>query len=231
MSNTNYSSSGHETRWKITTLNDNGKTNDYAAWVAIAAAELQGYNLWKYIEGDKSMAPPILDLILTQKITGVGQTDNQQQVFIVLGNEVAVLVAKATREPWTKSNDKAKLLILKAIPTHKIPLVKHTKTAKETWVAFQDDYLPVNLMRASLLHQHMMGFACKPDWSVSTWVEKMQDLHTKLTNQDPHRMTDVELAQSIVNLLLVDDAWRTFMRNIARGYATPHQDGEYTKGG
>lgn len=214
MSNANYSPSGHETRWKITTLNDDGKTNDYAAWVAVAAAELRGYDLWKYIEGDESVAPPIPDLIPTQKITGVGQTDNQQQVFIVQGNEAAVLAAKATWEPWTKGDDKAKLLILKAIPTRKIPLVKHAKTAKETWAALRDDYLPVNLMRASLLHQRMMGFACKPGWSVSTWVEKMRDLHTKLTDQDPRRMTDVELAQSIVNLLPVDDAWRTFTRTL-----------------
>lgn len=127
-------------RFELVKLTDANDENNYVEFEYKARVELRAQELWTYIEGPDSSPPLIPKLLKEVKVKGKDANGDEHEVIVQTGNEADVKAALTTAKPWLDGDAKALAAIVRAVPQHKIHLVKACKTAKQAWNALRFEY-------------------------------------------------------------------------------------------
>lgn len=197
-------------------LEDKGSDNNYHHWASCTKDRLESLNLWKLIEGPESEPPVIPDLVKEHVHEAVSAADGSKVKVKVAGNEAEVEDARKKAEPWRIGDLTARTLLKEAVPAHRASTIDFATTAKQIWIALQEEYAPANETRASTLHQKILCYVCTADLDVHKWLDNIRILYYFLCRQSPGRMTDADFGSTIANLLPTNDEWRPFNTMLAR---------------
>ncbi|KAJ7879952.1 hypothetical protein B0H14DRAFT_2708006, partial [Mycena olivaceomarginata] len=109
------------------------------------------------------------------------------------GNEAVVDAAKKKAEAWLLADKKAHALIVKAVPSARLYLVRDCKSAHDAWIALKSEYEPSNALTAITIKQQIIAYQCDTN---------EDPLYGKLRDADPFMMPDSEFAKHLVTLML-----------------------------
>lgn len=197
--------------WKRVTLtpikeNDDG-TNNYSEFRQKSKLELDAAGYYKYIDGP-DYNPPIIP-ILTSSIQIQGIDPNGASVTVTVpGNETAVAAARKSAEDWLNMDKKALAIVVKAIPSQKLYIIRDCTSAHDAWRALKNEYEPSNALTAVTIKQQIIGNACKTGDDPVHWLQVMIQLYGKLRDADQNIMPDAEFASHLVTLMTDDKNWR-----------------------
>ncbi|TDL20042.1 hypothetical protein BD410DRAFT_899825 [Rickenella mellea] len=128
---------------ELTKIEDGEGKNNYMEFADKTKFKLDAVGLWDYIEGDRAKEPKIPDLVEGKQIKGKDAT-GKEVTITTDGNDAEVTKAKKDAEPWWRGTKKVLTLIVDAVPSKKMYLVRGCKTAKEAWDALRQHYKPSN---------------------------------------------------------------------------------------
>ncbi|KAI0082956.1 hypothetical protein BDY19DRAFT_901237, partial [Irpex rosettiformis] len=207
-------------------LEDADDNNNYDHWASCVKTRLQQLKLWQYIEGHNSDPPKILALVERHEYEAVMASDGATKVMAVMpGNEAEVVLARKEAEPWYDGDLATRALLQEAIPAHKGTIIDHAKSAKELWVALQEDYCPANKTRAATIHQKILSYVCTPDLDITKWLDNVRALYYQLVRQASDRMSDTKFASTIANLIPNTDKWCPFCTLLTHDMTKARQTG------
>lgn len=172
-----------EKDWKCLTLTpikekDDG-SNNYNEFKEKSILELDAAGYYQYVDGSDYQPPAIPELRPSQQIQGLDA--NRTLVwFTVPGNEAAVATARDAAKAWISNDKKAQAIIVRAVPSEKLYVVKDCKSAHETWRALKNEYKPANALTAINIKQQIIGNACGPGVDPVNWLRIMIQLYGRL---------------------------------------------------
>ena len=108
-----------------------------------AQLKLQGWDLWKYIEGPESTPPnipPLREPMIVEATDSNGVTQELQTHGNAKEREEKIKEAA----PWTAANITALSKIASAIPSDQIYLVQNEPYAAQAWANLHEYYQPFN---------------------------------------------------------------------------------------
>lgn len=210
------SDSSIEKEFKIELLKikHDGDNNNYAEFEYKSKLKLQDLGLWKYIQGPESVPPQVPALRRTTVIQAPDATTQEMRSVTIEGNEAEVAAARQAAEPWRKGDLRTHRLIVEAVPSEKMSVVRLASTAQAAWMALREDYRPINALRAQRLHQDIMSYKCNPGVDATRWVDKIRSMYAELMDQDMTRMSDITFAPTLAGLIPTDDTWRSFAQRL-----------------
>src|ERR1700742_2849042 len=115
-------------------------------------------------------------------------------------------------------------LIVEALPTNKLHLIRSCSTAKQLWNQLREDYRPANSLRATTMKGNILGYRYEAGMSVKKWADNMQEMNIKLMDMDPDLMPDNEFARHVVDLMPHDGPWSYVSRELAGDVHTGKSD-------
>ncbi|KAJ6506687.1 hypothetical protein C8R45DRAFT_794048, partial [Mycena sanguinolenta] len=124
------------------------------------------------------------------------------------GNEAAVDAAKKNAEAWLSGDKKAHALIVKAVPSAKLYIVRDCTSAHDAWNALKNEYEPSNALTVITIKQQIIAYQCDTNEDPVHWRQVMIQLYGKLRDADPFMMPDNEFAKHLVTLMTLSDKWR-----------------------
>ncbi|KAJ7492504.1 hypothetical protein FB451DRAFT_1388886 [Mycena latifolia] len=181
--------------------------NNYSEFRQKAQLDLDAFGYWKYIAGPDYNPPIIPDLVQSMPVQGLDAAGNLAN-FTMPGNEAVVDAAKKAAETWLSGDKKAHALIVKAIPSAKLYLVRDCRSANDAWNALKNEYEPSNALTAVTIKQQIIAYQCGVDDDPVQWRQVMIQLYGKLRDTDPYIMPDTEFAKHLVTLMTMSDKWR-----------------------
>src|SRR6201996_2483154 len=195
---------------KLTKIEDNDEGNNYMEFADKSKFKLDAVGLWRFIDGDMDTAPNIPPLIAGTTVTGK-DTDGMVRTITTAGNEAEVKKAEKEAEPWWATNKKILSLIVDAVPSHKLYVVRDCKSAKEAWEALRHQYKPSNQIRATHMKTQLNSFVYQPQMSPVKWLNTMQVMYNELCDLDPtgKMMSDDQFTRQLIEQMPQDDEWRT----------------------
>ncbi|KAJ7142188.1 hypothetical protein C8R46DRAFT_917570, partial [Mycena filopes] len=200
-----------EKEWKglkLTPIKENEDgSNNYAEFRQKSILDLDAIGYWKYVEGPDYNPPVIPELKPTTQMQGLDAAGNSA-TFTIPGNETVVAAAKKSAEVWLAGDKKAHALIVKAVPSEKLFVVRDCKSAHDAWHALKNEYEPANALTAVTIKQQIIAYQCSATEDPVNWREVMIQLHGKLRDADPLMMPDAEFAKHLVTLMSPSDDWR-----------------------
>ncbi|KAJ7809531.1 hypothetical protein B0H14DRAFT_3112566 [Mycena olivaceomarginata] len=162
-----------------------------------ATLDLDAAGYWKYVAGPDYDPPIIPDLMPSMQVQGLDTAGNLAN-FTMPGNEVAVDAAKKKAEVWLLANKKAHALIVKAVPSARLYLVRDCKPVHDAWIALKSEYEPSNALTAITIKQQIIAYQCDANKDPVNWQQVMIQLYGKLRDTDPFMMPDSEFAKHLV---------------------------------
>ncbi|KAJ7244374.1 hypothetical protein B0H12DRAFT_1236114 [Mycena haematopus] len=145
-----------EKEWKGLKLTpiveDEDGSNNYSEFKQKATLDLDAAGYWKYVAGENYNPPVIPVLMPSMQVQGVDAAGNLVNVTIP-GNEAAVNTAKTNAEAWLQADKKAHALIVKAIPSAKLYIVRECRSAHDACMALKNEYEPSNALTAVTICQ------------------------------------------------------------------------------
>ncbi|KAJ7606387.1 hypothetical protein DFH06DRAFT_1251254 [Mycena polygramma] len=205
------SSNDREKEWKSLKLTpikeEEDGTNNYSEFRQKSFLDLDAIGLWPYVSGPDYNPPIIPDLMQTMQVQGLDST-GAPATFTMPGNEAAVDAAKKDAAAWLAADKKALSLIVKAIPSAKLYLVRDCTSAHAAWNALKNEYEPANALTAITIKQQIIGYQCDEHDNPVNWRQVMIQLYGKLRDADPYMMPDTEFAKHLITLMTPSDAWR-----------------------
>ncbi|KAJ7255362.1 hypothetical protein C8J57DRAFT_1178169, partial [Mycena rebaudengoi] len=194
-------------RIRIFPIKEEDSTNNYSEFKQKSILELDAAGYWQYVDGPDYNPPSIPELRASQQVRGVDNT-GATVTITVPGNEGAVALARKQAEAWLSADKKAHAVIVKAVPTEKLYIVRDCKSAHEAWVALKNEYEPANALTAITIKQQIIAYQCGTHEDPVRWREVMVQLYQKLREADPNMMPDSEFAKHLVTLMSQADDWR-----------------------
>ncbi|KAF5389568.1 hypothetical protein D9757_004186 [Collybiopsis confluens] len=186
-------------------------TNNYSEFRQKSMLELDAHGYYEHCDGPKYDPPRIPTLIPTRKETGVDPTGNLVTITI-RGNEDVVATAEQAAEGWSKVDKRVLAIIVRAVPSEKLYVVRDCVTAHEAWIALKNEYEPSNALTAVTIKQQIIGNVCRPGDDPVVWLDLMIQLYAKLRDADQNIMPDSEFASHLVTLMTEDSDWK-YCRN------------------
>ncbi|KAJ7176725.1 hypothetical protein C8R46DRAFT_889253 [Mycena filopes] len=188
-------------------LEDEDGANNYSEFKQKAMLDLDAIGYWKYIARPDYDPPVIPDLLQSMQVQGLDAAGNVAN-FTIPGNEAVVDTAKKNAEVWLAGDKKAHALIVKAVPSARLYVVRDCKSAHETWTALKNEYEPSNSLTAITIKQQIIAYQCDANDDPVQWRQVMVQLYGKLRDTDPFMMPDNEFAKHLVTLMTPADRWR-----------------------
>ncbi|KAJ7368984.1 hypothetical protein DFH08DRAFT_677106, partial [Mycena albidolilacea] len=188
-------------------VEDEDGSNNYSEFRQKATLDLDAAGYWKYVAGPDYNPPIIPDLMPSMQVQGLDAAGNLAN-FTMPGNEAAVNVAKKNAEAWLLADKKAHALIVKAVPSARLYLVRDCKSAHDAWTALKSEYEPSNALTAITIKQQIIAHQCDANEDPVNWRQVMIQLYGKLRDADPFMMPDIEFAKHLVTLMSPSDKWR-----------------------
>ncbi|KAF5383342.1 hypothetical protein D9757_008437 [Collybiopsis confluens] len=186
-------------------------TNNYSEFRQKSMLKLDAHGYYEHCDGPKYDPPRIPTLIPTRKETGVDPTGNLVTITI-RGNEDVVATAEQAAEGWSKVDKRVLAIIVRAVPSEKLYVVRDCVTAHEAWIALKNEYEPSNALTAVTIKQQIIGNVCRPGDDPVVWLDLMIQLYAKLRDADQNIMPDSEFASHLVTLMTEDSDWK-YCRN------------------
>ncbi|KAF5337534.1 hypothetical protein D9757_015466 [Collybiopsis confluens] len=186
-------------------------TNNYSEFRQKSMLELDAHSYYEHCDGPKYNPPRIPTLIPTRQETGVDPTGNLVTITI-RGNEDVVAAAEQAAEGWSKVDKRVLAIIVRAVPSEKLYVVRDCVTAHEAWIALKNEYEPSNALTAVTIKQQIIGNVCRPGDDPVAWLDLMIQLYAKLRDADQNIMPDSEFASHLVTLMTEDSDWK-YCRN------------------
>lgn len=213
---------------KLTKIDDNEEGNNYMEFADKSKFKLDAIGLWKFIDGQFDTQPIVPALITGTTVTGT-DVDGTVRTITTAGNEDAVKKATKDAEPWWTTNKRILSLIVDAVPSHKLYIVRDCKTAKEAWDALRQHYKPSNQIRATHMKTQLNSFVYQPQMSPEKWLSTMQNMYNELCDLDPSgkMMTDDQFARQLIEQMPQEDEWRTIASTLMNKLR--ESDGDGTK--
>ncbi|KAJ7029890.1 hypothetical protein C8F04DRAFT_962312, partial [Mycena alexandri] len=211
MSNNQNNSGDKEKEWKGIKLTpireeDDG-SNNYSEFQQKSVLELDAAGYMKYVDGPDYNPPAIPELKPSQQVQGFDAT-GASVTITVPGNEAVVAAARQQAESWLAGDKKAHAIIVKAIPSEKLYVVRDCKSAHDAWMALKNEYEPANALTAVTIKQQIISLQCGTHDDPVQWRRVMVQLYQKLRDADPNMMPDAEFAKHLVTLMTQADSWR-----------------------
>jgi gag-polypeptide of LTR copia-type len=190
---------------------DAGESNNYGEFEVKSKSKLDAAGLWEYIGGEKAVAPQIPILQEDTQITGKDSITGEDVTVVVPGNKADVEEAKKKAGLWNQTNKCILSLIIDAVPTPKLYLIRDCKTAKEAWDALKQEYHPSNMIRATSMKTKISSYVFQHGMSAKKWMNDMRAMYNELCNLNPDgkMMPDDAFVRQIIKLMPRDDDWRT----------------------
>ncbi|KAJ7310683.1 hypothetical protein DFH08DRAFT_718756, partial [Mycena albidolilacea] len=188
-------------------VEDEDGSNNYSEFRQKATLDLDAAGYWKYVAGPDYNPPIIPDLMPSMQVQGLDAAGNLAN-FTMPGNEAAVNVAKKNTEAWLLADKKTHALIVKAVPSARLYLVRDCKSAHDAWTALKSEYEPSNALTAITIKQQIIAHQCDANKDPVNWRQVMIQLYGKLRDADPFMMPDIEFAKHLVTLMSPSDKWR-----------------------
>ncbi|KAJ7720877.1 hypothetical protein DFH07DRAFT_698138, partial [Mycena maculata] len=181
--------------------------NNYSEFKQKSILDLDAVGYWQYIAGPDYNPPVIPTLIPTMQVQGLDAAGNPATITIP-GNEAMVNAAKKNAEAWLLADKKAHALIVKAVLTAKLYVVRDCRSAHDAWNALKNEYEPANALTAVTIKQQIIAYQCKASEDPVNWRQVMIQLYGKLRDADPYMMPDSEFAKHLVTLMCPSDTWQ-----------------------
>jgi gag-polypeptide of LTR copia-type len=168
-----------DTSGELPKIIDNNVNNNYGEWVFKSHLKLQGWDLWKYIEGPESI-PPSIPPLCTPHTVQANDTKGKTHEFEIPGNveERDQKIKDAT--PWMAANNTALSKIASTIPSEQIYLIQNVKYVVQAWINLQEYYRPFNSNCAQKIKKDIFAYQCKPTMDITQWLNDMQHLYSLL---------------------------------------------------
>ncbi|KAJ7806956.1 hypothetical protein B0H14DRAFT_3152748 [Mycena olivaceomarginata] len=183
----NPQNSEKEKEWKGLKLTpiveDEDGLNNYSEFKAKATLDLDAAGYWKYIAGPEYNPPIIPNLMASMQVQGLDAAGNLAN-FTMPGNEAVVNAAKKNTEVWLLADKKAHALIVKAVPSARLYLVRNCKSAHDAWMALKREYEPPNALTAITIKQQIIAYRCDASEDPVNW---RQHLVTLMSSSDKWR--------------------------------------------
>jgi hypothetical protein len=187
---------------------EDGDTNNYTEFEIKSRTKLTAYHgYWKHIEGPESN-PPVIPQLKPKRTFVVKDQNGVDQNFVQVGNEDEVAKAKQEAQPWFETDMKVFSLIMDAVPSKRLYLVKHCKTAKEAWLALRNEYRPSNTLRVTTLKSHILGYRYDYAMDVMKWREDLLNMYNTLIDLDPETLSDTDFARHVITIMPTEGDWR-----------------------
>jgi hypothetical protein len=213
---------------KLPKLENDGTTNNYGEWTIQAQADLESWDLWKYIDGPSSTPPtvPALRDDVTHECT---ETNGTVTSFHIPGNAEAHDKILKDSQPWLAQDKIARARIFRALSGGQLHVVRNSVYAKQAWEALRDAYQPPNSALAQSKTTALQAYLCTPEMDVAVWLTDMQRLYNVLLGVKPDAMTDEAFAFSVLNQLPETSEWLSFSAGLrqrinAYAHAKPPTD-------
>lgn len=196
-------------------LTDNGLNNNYGEWKSKSFHIMHGLNLWQYIEGPSLIPPAISSLILPQSLHGTNDGGKVSTIY-TRGNQAEYDAALAAAKPWMDCNYFRLSKVISATPSLHLHLVEMEEYAKEAWENLRKFFQPHNSLRASTIQTNIQGYHCQSHMNIFQWLHDLQHMYRNLCTVNPEATSDCKFAILILNNIVQDDSWRTFLSNLSK---------------
>lgn len=207
-----------EEKLKLEKLEVDGDINNYDSFEFKARLKLAAAGYWDHLEGTDS-EPPLLPTLKPTRTIKQHDTSGVEREFRIEGNEAEVEAARLRVEPWNKKDLKVLSMIVEAVPSKSLYLVKHSKTAKEAWDALAQEFRRANALWKTSLKADILRFHFDYGMDIMKWRAKLQDMYAQLVGLDHEALSDDEFARHLVTVIPTEGEYR-FLASELHSYMT-----------
>lgn len=199
-----------DTSGELPKIIDNNVNNNYGEWAFKSQLKLQGWDLWKYIEGPESTPPdipPLREPMIVQATDSRGVTQDLETHGNAKEREEKIKEAA----PWMAANTSALSKIASAVSSDQIHLVQNVPYAAQAWANLREYYRPFNSNRAQSIKKDIFAYQCGPNMDVAKWLNDLQRLYSLLGDMGTNNsLSDREFTCATIDNLPQDAQWRIY---------------------
>lgn len=173
-------------------------SNDWPAWSSKCQVQLEAWKVWDHIVGPNAKEPAVPPLVLPQEVKQTDK-DGKETIVVKPGNEAEHLAAKEVRAKWLDKDLEVKALIFMAVPSSDYQTVHPCRTAASAWETLRLTFGAVNAEKAIVVKRRINLAICKSGENVRKWCDKQRKRYVELTRMDPHKMTEKEFCETILD--------------------------------
>lgn len=146
--------------------------------------------------------------------------------FMEPGNEEAVEKVKQEAGLWYQKDIKVLTMIVDAVPSSRLFIVKDCNTAKEAWEVIKKEFRPANCIRVQALKNFISQHRFDHGMDIMAWRAKMRESYSQLMDLDPEAMKDEEFACHIISILPTEGQWHFLAEVLTRYQQDCDKDGK-----